>query len=109
MQWITAVRSHSEPTVNEDHILTLIDLERALAKLHPADAQMMRLVYKLEQPEDWEYRWPPRYEDIGCYIGLKYEGSPLSEAAIRYRRDAIKGAWRGERGTLRRNRKKSDL
>lgn len=106
---ITARLSPSEFGVTEDQILMMIDIERALASLHPADALMMRLVFRLDQPEDWTYRWPPRYEDIGCYIGIKFEGEPLSEAAIRYRRDAILGEWRGERGTLRRNRKNSDI
>lgn len=63
---------------------------------------MMLLVYQVFQPEDWVGRWPPKFEDIGRYIGLKYEGAALSEAAIRYRRDAIVKMYQGTRGHLRR-------
>lgn len=90
--------------MNEEQILIRIDIEHALAKLHPADCAMMLLIYRIVQPPDWDASWPPKFEDIGHYIGIKYEDGPLSEAAIRYRRDAVKGMWRGERGALRRNR-----
>lgn len=94
--------------MNEDDILTHIALETALASLHPADREMMLLIYYVWQPEDWgERQWPPRLEDIGGYIGVKWEipSAPLSEAAIRYRQIAIEQGWRGERGPLRRHRK----
>jgi hypothetical protein len=88
-----------------------IDIERSLDMLEPADREMMVLIFRLEiQPEDWGKRpWPAKYDDIGDYIGRKYEGSPLSEAAIRYRRQVVFQFWRGERGVLRRNRRKYDL
>jgi len=95
--------------MSENQILTRIDLERALARLHPADAMMMKLIYQLEQPDDWSGRWPPKFEDIGHYIGVKYEGAPLSEAAIRYRRDVVRAQWAGKRGKLRRNPQNRDL
>lgn len=102
-------------SMNEDQILTKIALEAALAPLHPADREMMLLIYYVWQPEDWEDRpWPPRLEDIGNYIGLKWPKpghapAPLSEAAIRYRELQIVAAWQGKRGPLRRQRKKADL
>lgn len=88
----------------EDAILSRIDLETALAKLHPADRAMMLLIYRVACPDDWDAGWPPRYLDIGRYIGLRFEGSPLSEAAIRYRRDVVLRMWAGKRGHLRRNK-----
>lgn len=92
--------------MTEDQILTQIAVEQALALLSPADAMMMRLIHRLEVPEDWGNRaWPAKYEAIGNFIGIKYEGAPLSEATIRYRRDAIYAMWAGKRGPLRRNRR----
>ena len=95
--------------MSEDRMLMEIDVERALAALHPADRVMMVLIYQLEQPADWTGRWPPKFEDIGRYVGLKFEGAPLSEAAIRYRRDVVLGQWAGKRPGLRRNRRESDV
>lgn len=86
----------------EDEILSRIDLEVALAKLHPSDRDMMLLIYRVARPTDWKAPWPPRYLDIGEYIGKKYRGAALSEAAIRYRRDVVLRMWAGERGELRR-------
>lgn len=91
--------------MTEDQILGQVAIDQALSQLTPSDAAMIRLVFQLEQPEDWGYRWPPRYDDIARYIGLKFEGTPLSEATIRYRRNAVLAMWRGERGQLRRNRR----
>ncbi len=94
--------------MNEDAILTQVALEAALSPLTPEDRETMLLIYYVWQPDDWgTRRWPPRLEDIGNYIGLKYKDppAPLSEAAIRYRQIAIESAWRGERGPLRRHRK----
>jgi len=87
--------------MDEDFILTLVALETELAKLRPEHRDMMLLIYKVQEPEDWPFAWPPRFEDIGVYIGLKYRGRALSEAAIRYRRDQVEAMWRGERGDLR--------
>lgn len=96
--------------MTEDQILTEIAIEKALSTLHPADRLMMLLIFRISQPLDWDLkRWPPTYEDVGIYIGLKFEGKPLSEAAIRYRRDAILKMWKGQRGHLRRQRRDSDL
>lgn len=93
---------------DEDEILTRIAMEAALAKLPAKHRAMMLLIYRVECPEDWTGRWPPRFEDIGYYIGVKFEKGPLSEAAIRYRREAIEAMWRGCRGPLRTNRTLND-
>lgn len=92
--------------MDEDAILTSIDLERALATEHPADREMILMVFRIEVPSDYVGPWPPKYEDIGRHIGTKFEGAPLSEAAIRYRRDVMLARWRGIRGSLRRGRGK---
>lgn len=89
----------------EDGLLTRIAVEQALSILDPADAEMLVLIYRIYQPTDWTTRWPPTYDQVGHYIGMKYEGKPLSEAAIRYRRDAVFARFRGERGELRRSRR----
>lgn len=89
--------------MDEDQILDRIDLERQLARLHPADRDMMLLIERFDKPDDWTAEWPPRFSDIGIYIGLKYRGKPLSEAAIRYRRNVVIRFWRGERKKLRRS------
>lgn len=91
--------------MNEDQILTRIALEVELAKLDPEVSEMMCLIYRIEMPEDWTGRWPPTFEGIGHYIGMKFRGKAMSEAAIRYRLKAVKKMWRGERGKLRRNRR----
>jgi hypothetical protein len=87
--------------VNEDEILDRIAIEHALDQLEPKHAVMMRLIFRYDMPEDWPFPWPPKYETIGIYVGRKYEAAPLSEAAIRYRRDAILAFWAGKRGPLR--------
>jgi hypothetical protein len=94
--------------MDEDQILTQIVVDAKLAELPLAHREMICLIYRLHpQPDDWDLgRWPPTYEDVGTYIGRKFEGKALSEAAIRYRRDAILEMWRGERGELRRVRHK---
>lgn len=80
----------------EDYILTRVDITRELYKLCEMDRIMMELIYHHSVPEDWQGAWPPKYSDIGVYIGVKYEKKALSEAAIRYRRDKIKDKWREE-------------
>lgn len=84
--------------MNEDLVLTQVDVERALAKLSPEDRAMIVLVFRVDIPADWGKRpWPPKYTDIGDYIGRKFRGSPLSEAAIRYRRDVVLANWVAQR------------
>ena len=90
--------------MNEDQILTKVAAEAMLDKLIPADRDMMVLIFRIQQPDDWDGPWPPRFEDIGRYIGMKYEGVSLSEAAIRYRRDVLLREWGKKRRKLRKNR-----
>lgn len=89
--------------MSEDRILDAVSVEALLEKLQPADAEMLILIFRIQAPPDgWLGRWPPTYEQIGDYIGRKYEGRPLSEAAIRYRRDAVFASVRGESTRKRR-------
>jgi hypothetical protein len=67
---------------------------------------MMLLVYGIEFPDDWGAR-PVTFTTIGEYIGIKFEGAALSEAAIRYRRDVLLQRLRGGLRRSRRGRKKS--
>lgn len=87
--------------MNEDQMLTRVVVEQILDGLDPHDRDMVVLIFRLERPDDWNGRWPPRYEDIGRYIGNKHEGAPLSEAAIRYRRDVLLRKWAKKYRNLR--------
>lgn len=95
--------------MTEDDILIAIDIERALAMLSPRERMMMEIISGYLQPEDWDMPWPARFEDIGRYIGLKFDGKVISEATVRYRRDQVKAMWRGERQGLRVQRRRRDL
>ena len=88
----------------EDELLDRIAVAQALSVLNAADRCMMLMIFEIELPPDWGAR-PVTYTTIGSYIGLRFEGEPLSEAAIRYRRAEILKMLRGERGALRRGRK----
>lgn len=88
--------------MTEDMILNQIDVENELKKLNPADREMLLLMFKLYKPDDWTGRWPPKLAQIGDYIGRKFEGKPLTEAAIRYRKKAALEQLRGTRPPLRR-------
>lgn len=89
--------------VTEDQLLNIVAVEQLLARLEEPDRLMLRMIYHLDHPDDYEGPWPATYTDIGVYVGTRYEGQPLSEAAIRYRRDVLLAVLRGERGPLRRN------
>jgi hypothetical protein len=78
----------------EDALLAQIDLENLLAALPESRRVMMELLYRLREPDDWVRPWPPTIEEVGDYIGRRFEGVPLSEATIRYRRNAVLAQWR---------------
>lgn len=69
----------------EDEILARVSVEQALAKYTPEQADMLRLLFAIEQPADWPFAWPPVYETIGKYLGQKYHGRDLRECTIRQR------------------------
>lgn len=74
--------------MTEDELLNQITVEQVLRKLPPHHAELLRMIERIEQPTDYTGPWPATYEQIGVFIGLKYEGRTLSEATVRYRRDA---------------------
>lgn len=61
---------------------------------------MVKLLYAIERPEDWQGSWPPKIAEIGVYIGMRFNGKPLSEAAMRYRHKMLKRHWNIQRGEL---------
>lgn len=85
----------------EDDIINKVALETELAKLSPMDRDIVVLLNQLERPGDWLSQWPPQFEDIAVYIGIKYYNRPVSEATIRYRFRQIKEIWAGRRGPFR--------
>lgn len=92
-------------SASENEMLARVSVEQVLARLNEADRVMLNMIYEIEFPEDWG-NLPVTYTNIGAYIGKRFEGKALSEAAIRYRRDVLIRVLRGERGELRRPRRK---
>lgn len=88
-------------SLTEDEMLDRVAVQQVLAVLSEPDRIMMKMVFGLEYPADWGNR-QPTFTTIGHYIGMRFEGEPLSEAAIRYRRDVLLRRLRGEREGLRR-------
>jgi hypothetical protein len=92
--------------MSEDRWLDLITLRQLLERLAPADRDLMILVCALDMETGYDGPWPPTHVDIGDWVGRRYEGAPIADSTVRWRRDAILALWRGERGALRRNRRK---
>ena len=87
----------------EDIILNQIAVEDHLKKLRKGDRELILLYFYLWIPSDWPYTHPSDPAYIGKYIGKKYEGKALSEAAVRYRKKQILKYLAGENVTLRWN------
>jgi hypothetical protein len=71
----------------EDVVLNRVAVEQLLAQLGPEHRLVLELVYGIYRPTDWPWpdqRWPPTYASVGWYVGSRFRGKPLSEAAIRY-------------------------
>lgn len=79
--------------MNEDSLLTVIFVEQEIAKLAPADADMVLLLYRIRAPLGYTGPWPPRMSDIAYFIGMKYKGKPVNDATIRYRHRKVKRMW----------------
>lgn len=73
--------------MTEDDMLNRIDAERFLSRLSPERAAVLLLTEGYGVPEDWTEGQSVTYQAIGAYIGKKFRGRPLSEAAIRYIRE----------------------
>lgn len=93
-------------TTNEDVLLNRVAATDLLSRLAAADRCMMAMIYQIELPEDWGNR-PVTYTTIGEYVGQKFEGKSLAESTIRYRHDEIVKMLRGERGEIRRSKRRS--
>lgn len=84
----------------------MITLGQLLEKLDPPDRDLIILVCELDMDTAYDGPWPPTHMDIGAWIGRHYACAPLPDSTVRWRRDQILSMWRGERGKLRRNRRK---
>lgn len=75
----------------EETVLNRVACEQLLVHLTAEHRLVLELVFGLETPGDWPWKdttWPPTYAAIGWYVGMRFRGKPLSEAAIRYIRTA---------------------
>ena len=73
--------------MSEEAILNRISVAQYLERLKSEERRvMLSLVYALYCPDDWnpDDRWPPTYAAVGRYVGIRFRGEELSEAAIRY-------------------------
>lgn len=73
--------------MTEDDMLNKIEVQRYLAKLTPERATVLLLTEGFGVPDDWTAGSVVTYQAIGIYVGNKFRGRPLSEAAIRYIRE----------------------
>lgn len=94
--------------MTEDTILNRIAVQQHLSKLDAEDRLVMVLVYELECPEDWTEKWPPTYAAIGRYVGTKFRGAPLSEAAIRYKHNESLGDLNPQLKSRRKQKNRSN-
>lgn len=75
----------------EEFVLNRVSVRQLLDKLEPEQRAVIELTFGLHYPEDWPWpdtQWPPTYAAVGFYVGSRFRGKPLSEAAIRYIRNA---------------------
>lgn len=72
--------------MNEDAILDHIAVEQYLSRLSPERRAVLLLTEGFAVPSDWT-EGAVTYSAIGRYIGKRFRGEPLSEAAIRYIRE----------------------
>lgn len=77
--------------MSEDGVLNRVAVAQLLATLAEEPRVVLELTFGLTYPEDWPWpdaNWPPTYAAVGFYVGNRFRGKPLSEAAIRYIRNA---------------------
>lgn len=77
--------------MSEDGVLNRVTVAQLLATLADEPRVVIELTFGLTYPEDWPWpdaTWPPTYAAVGFYVGNRFRGKPLSEAAIRYIRNA---------------------
>jgi len=71
--------------MGEDAVLLQVALEQALAYFEERDRQILRLYFRLHEPDDYTGVWPPTYESVGDYVGRRLLGEPITEGSVRYR------------------------
>lgn len=75
--------------MSEDGVIVRVTVEQLLEQLVPEQRLVVELTFGLTYPTDWPWpdaSWPPTYAAVGWYVGNRFRGKPLSEAAIRYMR-----------------------
>lgn len=81
--------------MSDERILTKIDIQTVLDSLPPADRELILLAYKYELPPGYEGApWPMSLTQVGQLWGKRWYGQEFSEAAVRYKRDAVLARWR---------------
>ncbi len=77
--------------MSEDGVLNRVAVAQLLATLADEPRMVLELTFGLTYPDNWPWpdaAWPPTYAAVGFYVGTHFRGKPLSEAAIRYIRNA---------------------
>lgn len=77
--------------MSEDVVINRVAVAQLLATLSAEPRLVLELTFGLTYPGDWPWpnaSWPPTYAAVGFYVGNRFRGKPLSEAAIRYIRNA---------------------
>lgn len=72
--------------MSEDPIINKITVEQYLSRLSEERRTVLLLTEGFGVPDDW-HEGDVTYSAIGRYIGTRFRGAPLSEAAIRYIRE----------------------
>jgi hypothetical protein len=83
-----------------DMLLLRVSIDQVLATLPVADRELVLLCSGLEAPEDYQGPWPATLAAVGNYIGKKYDSGPLSEGAIRARRNKLFAGLQPKFGAL---------
>lgn len=72
--------------MSEDSVINRITVEQYLSQLSEERRTVLLLTEGFGVPDDWN-EGDVTYSAIGRYIGVRFRGEPLSEAAIRYIRE----------------------
>jgi hypothetical protein len=79
----------------DEAMLTTIDIQCELEKLEAPERELVLLAFKYDLPPAYEgCPWPMSLTEVGRFWGMRWHGQAFSEAAIRYKRDAVLARWR---------------
>lgn len=84
----------------EDNLLLRVSIDQVLATLSQADRDLVNLCSGIDAPSDYDGPWPATLAAIGAYMGNKYDDGPLSEGAIRGRRNKLFATLQPKFGAL---------